>query len=160
MEMDAKGARPSKDETWREHATLLCSEGPSSVGGASCQSRFASSKTAVPLFREEAKSTRCAAARGNACGTATTTLAKDTRATAAAGRGRRCDDAEEGGTWRYCFEQMKWVQDSKDSSVQGTKEAGEPQNEARAQVSLLMARIELLEKTLLTHKIPIPPSTG
>lgn len=152
----------SKEASWRAHATLLCSGNRNSVGGASCQSRFASSKTAVPLFREEAKSACHAVENGSGIVTLAKTdgndaLKTERRATTTPAVGRRCRDnvvnAEggEGGTWRYCFEEMKWVL-GPGSDMDGREETGRTRMEDMT-LAQALERIQVLEDLLKRHGI-------
>jgi hypothetical protein len=159
--------RHSKEASWRAHASLLCKDGGNgSVGGARCQSRFASSRTAVPLFREEAKSACYAVENGSGVVTLATTSGKET---ASPKGGRRCHEQARGagGTWRYCFEEMKWVLGPSDASggdtvdAHGSDRGGtktETETETEMDLGKALERIAQLENLLKRHGIAITES--
>ena len=152
--------RRGKEQEWLEHKDELMSKASTHVGGAVCQSRFSSSKTAIPMFREEARSTSSAADERGGATTATTT------ARLTPGQGQRCKEAGQEGTWRYCFEEMKWLLDS---NVANTRDGGDGGNggnggnggreaQAREDKERLERRVQQLENILHSHGITVPPS--
>lgn len=111
----------NKDREWLAHRENLTNL-TKTVGGAGCQSRFSSSKTAIPIFREEARSACCAAdGRGENAGARVTTVTATTT-----GTGRRCGEGDTGreGSWRYCFDEMKWVLDTSGERQKGEGAGG------------------------------------
>ena len=113
----------NKDREWLAHRKNLTNL-TKTVGGAGCQSRFSSSKTAIPIFREEARSACCAAdGRGENAGARVTTATVTATTT---GTGRRCGEGDTGreGSWRYCFDEMKWVLDTNGERQKGEGAGG------------------------------------
>jgi hypothetical protein len=151
-----------KGKEWRAHCDELvsASEGNSSIGGARCQSRFLSSRTAVPLFREEAKDVCCSADRGRPIereGDVGTAMWHTV------GAGRRCGDKKQDGEWRYCFADMQWKLEERaeeracGKEERGTPGAGSMGKRDVADEARLRARIAQLEEVLGQHHVAIPP---
>ena len=62
------------------------------------------------------------------------------------------DDGGEGGTWRYCFERMRWILGPSGVDERGVAERANETQELEA----LRGRIARLEATLLRHGISSP----